>query len=366
MKGDQAHNLSTTFNSSFAWQMRHEQESRGGITVAGSAKAKELNDYNLEVLMRRQQTPKHEIVTTAMNGWMFYFLERIANVWRSTQGTKEEITLKGGKRATNTKGERAYRVVQAQPTSQPDGAQDDQAQVRYVNIKGQGAWHSWQSWFRRQTQIYNNDDGLRLKWAQKALTYQEENPIQPARRVPPKPILNASETWMEMGDEHGPLRVEFVKECCEKWTNETDISHPTHGREAGTVSAGRKIRKFHEGRNMIMDDKTKRPDKALPTLHNIKKICWESMPGLCDADPADLKTVTTKVRCNLNTQYALHRLGRNEPCRQVLAIRVCDRSKRCTSARRPSIAIYVWGCVPRLRALEIATGATFPSNDFQR
>ena len=48
MKGDQAHNLSTTFNSSFVWQMRHEQESRGGITVAGSAKAKELNDYNLE------------------------------------------------------------------------------------------------------------------------------------------------------------------------------------------------------------------------------------------------------------------------------------------------------------------------------
>ncbi len=144
MKGDQAHNLSTTFNSSFVWQMRHEQESRGGITVAGSAKAKELNDYNLEVLMRRQQTPKHEIVTTAMNGWIFYFLERIANVWRSTQGTKEEIALKGGKRATNTKGERAYRVLQAQPTSQPDGAQDDQAQVRYVNIKGQGAWHSWQ------------------------------------------------------------------------------------------------------------------------------------------------------------------------------------------------------------------------------
>ena len=106
---------------------------------------------------------------------------------------------------------------------------------------------------------------------------------------------------MEMGDEHGPLRVEFVKGCCEKLTNETDISHPTHGREAGTVSAGRKIRKFHEGRNMIVDDKTKRPDKALPTLHNIKKICWESMPGLCDADPADLKTVTKKVCCNLNT-----------------------------------------------------------------
>ncbi len=293
MRTDQAVTLTSTFNNSYVAMMRNEHEDLGGITVVGSSpKPNEIDSYQLDILMRRQHNRRFE-VKTQMTGWVLFYLERIVQVWQKSQATKEQIEMVGGQRQVpNAKGKRARRKL-------AQGG-DDQLEKRCVSVrKGRGAWHTWQSWFRKETAIYNSDANLRLLWHEKAVKFNEKNPRQEPVQLPPKPILSPEETWMKIGDQYGPLLEQLVKECCGRWRTHTDKTHPTAGRDVGPVTVGRAIRDFQQSRNMIMDNL--KPGEELAELRHVEKICWEVRPGVCEFQDEKVMFVVKRVCCNLNT-----------------------------------------------------------------